>query len=75
MKRKVYCTFPQEVIKEPILYNLGKNFRVVPNIRGASVTDEIAIMALELEGEEPEMERAVAYLRGRGIKVEEVAEK
>ena len=73
MKRKVYLTFPQQVIHEPVLYNLGKDFRVVTNIRGASVTDEIAIMALELEGEDAEIDRAIAYLKGRGIKVEEVA--
>ncbi len=75
MKRKVYLTFPQQVIHEPVLYQIGKEFRVITNIRGASVTEEIAIMALELEGEDPEINRAVAYLKGRGIKVEEVAGK
>ena len=72
MKRKVYLTFPQQVIHEPVLYQVGKEFKVVTNIRGASVTDEIAIMALELEGEDAEIDRAVAYLKGRGIRVEEV---
>jgi len=75
MKRKVYLTFPQQVIHEPVLYQLGKEFRVVTNIRGASVTEEIAIMALELEGEDAEIARGIAYLRGRGIKVEEVTGK
>jgi ABC-type methionine transport system ATPase subunit len=72
MKKKFMCTFPPDLIQEPILYNVGKNFSVVPNIRAASVTDEIAILGLELEGEEGEIERATSYLREKGVKVEEV---
>lgn len=70
MKQKIFCTFPQQLIKEPLLYNLGKNFQIIPNIRGASVTDEIALIALELEGEEKEIEKAVVFLKEKGVKVE-----
>lgn len=70
VKRKVFLTFPQKLIKEPIIYNLGKAFPVVTNIRGASVTDEIALVALLLEGEEAEVDRAVRYLADNGVKVE-----
>ena len=72
MKRKIFCTFPQQLIKEPLLYNLGKNFQVIPNIRGASVTDEIALIALELEGEEGEIDRATEFLKEKGVKVENI---
>lgn len=75
MKKKIFCTFPQQLIKEPLLYNLGKNFQVIPNIRGASVTDEIALIALELEGEEAELGRAVDFLKQKGVKVESIEEK
>ena len=72
MNRKVYCTFPKEMIKEPLLYNLGKNFNVIPNIRGASITDEVGLVFLELEGDEGEVEKALSYLRSRNVKVDEV---
>jgi hypothetical protein len=72
--RKVFLTFPQRLIKEPIIYNLGKTFPVVTNIRGASVTDEIALVALVLEGEPTEIDRALKYLEGSGIKVENLEE-
>jgi ABC-type methionine transport system ATPase subunit len=72
MKIKIYCTFPQEIIREPLLYNLSRNFNVIPNIRGASVTDESGFMALELEGTESELEGAVSYLKEKGVKVETV---
>jgi len=74
VKRKVFLTFPQKLIKEPIIYDLGKNFPVVTNIRGASVTDEIALVALLLEGEAAEVDRAIKFLSDRGLKVENLEE-
>ena len=74
VKKKVFLTFPQKLIKEPIIYNLGKSFPVVTNIRGASVTDEIALVALLLEGEEAEVDRAIRFLEERGVKVESLEE-
>lgn len=74
VKRKVFLTFPQRLIKEPIIYNLGRTFPVVTNIRGASVTDEIALVALLLEGEPADVDRALQYLDGHGVKVESLEE-
>jgi ABC-type methionine transport system ATPase subunit len=74
VKRKVFLTFPQRLIKEPIIYNLGKTFPVVTNIQGASVTDEIALVALLLEGETAEVDRAMKFLADRGVKVESLEE-
>ena len=54
------------------LYNLGKNFNVIPNIRGASITDEVGLVYLELEGDESEIEKAVTYLRERRVRVDDV---
>jgi len=70
VKRKVFLTFPQRLIKEPIIYDLGRTFPVVTNIRGASVTDEIALVALLMEGEEAPVEAALRFLTERGVKVE-----
>ncbi len=72
VKRKVYLTFPKSLIKEPVIYNVGKKFKVVTNIRTASVTEEIGIMALEMTGEEEEYRKAVEYLRGIGIRVDPI---
>ena len=71
-KRQLYCTFPKEQIGEPILYTLGQRFRVVPNIRGATINDQMGIVFLELEGEAPEIDKAVAYLVERKVRVDTV---
>ena len=72
IKRQVYCTFPKEQIREPLLYNLGRNFKVIPNIRGATINDEMGIVFLELEGDESEVELAVAFLKSRKVRVDTV---
>ena len=70
MKKLLYCTVPQDLIKEPLLFILGKEFDVIPNIKGASVTDSVAILTLEIEGEEECVDAAQAFLRDRGVQVE-----
>lgn len=70
MIRKVFLTFPQRLIQEPILYDLVQRFEVKTNIRGASVTDEIAIVALQIEGEQGAIDSAVAHLKDLGVQCE-----
>ena len=38
-KRQVMFTFPEELIKEPVIYNLGHKFKVATNIRRADVSE------------------------------------
>jgi hypothetical protein len=70
VSRKVLLAFPQAILGEPVLYTLGRDFNVVPNIRGASVTEEQALMAVELDGDPAEVERAILWLRQKGVVVE-----
>ena len=73
--RKYFCTFPQKLISEPIIsHTLGEKFGVIPNIRAASITDTMALVAVEIEGEEQAIEESVQYLRGRGVQVEEITD-
>lgn len=70
---KYFCTFPQELISEPIVsHTLGEKFGVIPNIRAASITDTMALVVVEIEGEEPQIQSSVAYLKSRGVRVDEM---
>ncbi len=42
MKRKLFLTFPQRILGEPLLYTLGRDFKVVPPYP-AEVADEDAL--------------------------------
>ncbi|MFA5353496.1 MAG: NIL domain-containing protein [Thermodesulfovibrionales bacterium] len=70
MKKRVKLTFPQHLIKEPVIFSMAKKFDVMPNIRRARVTDTVGEMILELEGEERNIEGGIQFLRDQGIDVE-----
>jgi ABC-type methionine transport system ATPase subunit len=74
MTTKVFLTFPQKLITEPILYDLVKRFPVKTNIRGASVTDVIALVALQIDGKEADVEAAITHLAEIGVQVERLAD-
>lgn len=69
---RFYLTYNQDRIKEPVIYWVGQKFRVVTNIRAASVSDHIGIVALELDGEQDEINAAVKWIAGQGVKVEPI---
>ena len=70
-KKNIHFEFSQDLVREPLLYQINRSFDVVVNIRGASVSDEGGFIALELEGEEAEIQRVLDYLDGQGVKLGE----
>jgi ABC-type methionine transport system ATPase subunit len=72
MKKRVKLTFPQQLIKEPVIFTMAKQFNVMPNIRRARVTETVGEMILELEGDDNDLEKGIHWLREKGIQVEAV---
>ena len=71
-KQIVKLTFPKDLIKKPVTFEMAKKFDVMPNIRRAKVTDDVGEIVLELEGKEKNIEKGVEYLKKRGVIVEPV---
>jgi len=71
-KQRVMFTFPPELISEPIIYNLGQQFKVVTNIRRADVSEDKGWVVLELEGEEKDIEQGIAWVTAKGVRVDPV---
>ncbi|MFZ0888316.1 MAG: NIL domain-containing protein [Candidatus Binataceae bacterium] len=69
---RYYLTYPRELIREPLLYQLVKKFDLIFNIRGASVSEEMGLVAVEFEGTNEQIERALAWLRQTGVTVEPI---
>lgn len=69
-KRRITLVFPPNLIKEPVVFTMAKQFDVIPNIRRARVTESVGEMTLELEGDEDVLTKAIRYLESRGVKVE-----
>ena len=72
-KQRVKFTFPTALVTQPIIYNLGKKFEVITNIRRADVRDEMGWVILELEGENDEIQRGVAWVSSLGVRVDPIA--
>lgn len=72
IKRQVMFTFPQEHIREPIIYSLSHQFNVVTNIRRADVSEDKGWVVLELEGEDKEIDEAIAWVTSRGVRVDPI---
>lgn len=64
--------FPSRLITRPIVYEVGHKFKVITNVRQASVTPEVGIVSLELEGEREEIKAAIQWMEELGVKVEPV---
>lgn len=70
MRRRLRLIFGPALVKEPVIYQLGKQFKVVTNIRRADVSRDQGWVLLEVSGEPDELDRGVAYLESRGVTVE-----
>lgn len=70
MKRRVKLTFPQQLIKEPVIFSMAKKYDIMPNIRRARVTDTVGEMVLELEGTEENLKKGIDSIKQQGVVVE-----
>jgi ABC-type methionine transport system ATPase subunit len=71
-RQRLWLMYPPRLIKQPFIWEVGHKFKVVTNIRQASVTDEIGIVCLELEGARDEVDAAIKWLEKNGVNVEPV---
>ncbi len=72
VKRHIMFTFPQDLIKEPIIYNLGQQFNVITNIRRADISEDKGWVVLELDGEENDIEQGITWVTSKGVRVDPI---
>jgi ABC-type methionine transport system ATPase subunit len=71
-QRRLWLMYPPRLITQPLVWQLGHKFKVITNIRQASVTDEIGIVCLEVDGKRDDVKAAIKWLEKLGVKVEPV---
>ena len=72
-KQRVKFTFPTEMVKEPIIYNLGRDFSIITNIRRADVREDMGWVVLELDGDDAEIVRGLEWVGSTGVRVDPVS--
>ncbi len=68
--QRVRFTFLDRMIKEPLVYQLGRDFNVVTNIRRADIQEGIGWVILELEGDDDSIKRGLEWVRSLGVRVD-----
>jgi L-aspartate semialdehyde sulfurtransferase ferredoxin len=71
-KRRFWLSYPTKLVTRPIIWEMAHKFPVVFNVRQASVSEQIGILCLELEGKRSDMKSVIAWLEKVGVSVEPV---
>ena len=71
--QRVKFTFMTQLVKEPIIYQLGQNFNLVTNIRRADVREDMGWVVLELDGDDAEIQRGLDWVSAIGVRVDPVS--
>ena len=66
---RLFVSIPETLVERPLIYEIIKNFDVVPSIRRANVEAHSAWLILELAGPAEARDQAVGYLEGLGCTV------
>jgi ABC-type methionine transport system ATPase subunit len=69
-KARVKLTYPENLIREPIIARMVREFGVMPNIRRANVEESFGWIVCELGGDDEAVERALAWLQDLGVEVD-----
>ena len=72
LQQRLWLMYPPKLIKKPLIYEVGQKFKVITNVRQATITDEIGIVCLELDGKREDVQAAIKWLQKSGVNVEPV---
>ncbi len=67
---RVKLTFPEELVREPIIARMTAQFAVIPNLRKADVDDKGGWIVCELDGDAAVVDEALKWLRAEGVRVD-----
>jgi ABC-type methionine transport system ATPase subunit len=71
-KTRLWLMYPGKLITTPVIWQLSQKFEVITNVRQASVTEEIGVVCLEMEGQRSVIKEAIKWLERLGVSVEPV---
>ncbi len=64
-----HLTYPEQLVSEPLLWELATTHALVTNVRRANVEDAIGWVIVEVRGEPAALEAGRAFLVSRGVQV------
>jgi len=71
---RVRLTFPERLIKEPMIGRMVRSFDVMPNIRRANVEEHVGWIICEIEGSPDAVDAALSWLGEQGVQVDHLGD-
>ena len=72
VRKQVRFTFEGDLVKEPVIWKMGRDFDVVTNVRMADVEARYGWVILEIDGEPEEIDCAIAWAESQGVRVDPI---
>ena len=69
-RQRVKFTFEENLVKQPVIYELGRKFKLVTNIRRADVGEDLGWVVLERDGDEEEIKSGLEWVSSTGVRVD-----
>jgi ferredoxin len=70
-EERIVLHIPKELVTQPLIYNIVKDFDVAVNILKATVVEsEEGLMVLGLRGRRDNVRGAIRYIEGQGVRVD-----
>jgi len=69
-RQRVKFTFEENLVKQPVIYELGRKFKLVTNIRRADVGEDVGWVVLELDGDEEEIKSGLEWVGSTGVRID-----
>ena len=71
---RVKLTFPEDLVRQPVIGRVVERFGVMPNIRRANVEERFGWIVCEIGGEDDAIERAITWLENAGVQVDRLGD-
>lgn len=73
--RRIVLTFPSEMVEEPIIYHLIKDYDLVVIIlRAKIIPKEIGRIVLELKGKIQNIQKGLSFIESKGLDLKSLAQ-
>ncbi len=72
-KLRLHLTFPEQLIQDPIIWRLGRQYDIITNIRRANVEEAVGWVILEVEGAEEALDQGVSWMKEMGVQVDRLS--
>ena len=70
--KRYWLTFDAKSVRRPLVCEMSRKFDLIFDIRSATVTPQIGLMAIELRGDARIIQAAVKWLIRQGVQVDPI---